>query len=228
MRDLERKEQLVRSCRLLRSFGVFDEQGHLSVRDEEDPDTIWVNAFTSPSTVNLQDVIPVDLTAAEYPEKAPAEVVIHTAIYRARDDVKSVCHNHSPFAVAVAGAGLDMRPVHHCGAVQTTPITVFEDYHDEGGVLVMDEAEGDDIAEALGDDRAVILRGHGPVVAAEGLIETVLACIKLEYNSRLLHRQAQVGEPWYLPQDLLETSESFMFSDAVMEKSLDYYLTHME
>ncbi len=44
----------------------------------------------------------------------------------------------------------------------------------------------------------------------------------------MLYHQAAIGEPWYLPQDLVDITAADMYSEAYLEKSLDYYLTHME
>lgn len=228
MQDLERKQQLVQACRYLTSFGIYDEQGHFSARVEDGSDDIYINEFTSPTTVSLQDFVKFNLGDKEYPESAPAETTIHAQILRNRPDVNAVCHNHSPYAIAVASVGLEMRPVHHVGAVQVDPVRVYEDYDVEGGMLITTDEEGQDIADALGDDRALMLRGHGAITTGKTITEAALAALKLEYNSQMLHRQAMIGEPWYLPQEQLEESEEFMYTEAGMEKSLDHYLTNME
>ncbi len=228
MKDLERKQQLVQGCRLLTGFEIFDEQGHLSARVEDGSYDIFINEFTSPATVSLQDFVKFNLDDEEYPESAPAETTIHAQILRNRPDVNAVCHNHSPYAIAVSSVGLDLRPVHHVGASQVDPVRVYEDYDVEGGMLITTDKEGQDIADALGDDRVLMLRGHGAITVGETISEAVMAAIKLEYNSKMLHLQASIGEPWYLPQAQLEESEEFMYTEKGMEKSLDYYLTHME
>lgn len=225
MDDLERKQQLFHGCKVLNKFGIVDEQGHLSARTEPGADEIFINEFTSPGTAGLQEFSTVDLTDTDYPEDAPLETTIHANIFRKRDDVGAICHNHSPYAVNVASVGVEIRPVHHVGAVQSNPVEVYDDYDTEGGMLISTESEGKDIADALGDDRALILRGHGPILVGETITEAVMASIKLEYNCRMLYRQSLLGEPWYLPQDLLEEIEPFMFSEDALEKSLDWYLT---
>jgi ribulose-5-phosphate 4-epimerase/fuculose-1-phosphate aldolase len=225
MNDLEQKQQLVQACQILNEFGIFDEQGHLSARTEPGADEVYINEFTSPATASIQEFVKFDLNDDEYPESAPAETTIHGQIFRNRDDVNVICHNHSPYAIAVASVGLEMRPVHHVGAVQVDPVRVYEDYDVEGGMLITTDEEGQDIADALGDDRALMLRGHGAILVGETVTEAVMASLKLEYNSRMLYRQAQIGEPWYLPQEQLEASEEFMYTPAGLEKSIDYYLT---
>lgn len=225
MGTLELKEQLVQGCRILASFDVFDDQGHLSARVPDDHGTALINEFSSPATAGLQQFVEFSVDGEPYPGSAPAETTIHGRIYDARDDVNAVCHNHSPYAVVVSSVGLEMRPVHSAGAVQLDPIPVYEDYDPEGGMLITTDAEGDDLADVLGEGRALMLRGHGAVVAGETITEAVLASLRLEYNARLLYHQACIGEPWYLPGERLEDMIDIMYSERVMEKSMDYFVT---
>lgn len=224
MSNLEPRQKLALSSKLLEDAGVFDEQGHLSMRDPTDSESIWINKYSSPGKASLQEFIRFDLNASEFPDGVPMEAVIHSQIYETRDDVTAICHNHSPYAITVSSVGLEMRPVHLVGAVQAEPVTVFEDYEPEGGILITTENEGDKIAKALGDDRAIMLRGHGAVVVGQSLLEAVMGSIKLEYNSKMLYRQAQIGEPWYVPEELLEGLVEMMYSERGMVKSLDYYV----
>ena len=222
---LEQKQLLWQSCQVLSKFGIFDEHGHLSARSEPGSKTVAINANSSPRTASLNDFVSFDLDDGEYPPSAPGETTIHAEVFRARDDVNAVCHNHSPYAVAVASTGVEMRPVHSNGAVQAEPITVYDDVDEEGGLLITTDKEGGDIAEALGDDRVLMLRGHGAVVTGDSIADAVISSIKLEFNSRLLYHQAQLGEPWYLPDNLVEREVERVHSEWVIQKSLDFYLS---
>jgi len=225
MDHLPLKEQLVQGCRVLAAFDVFDDQGHLSARFPDDAATALINEFSSPATAGLQQFVPFDVAGEPYPENVPAETTIHGRVYNAREDVSAVCHNHSLFAVVVSSVGVEMRPVHSAGAVQADPVPVYENYNPEGGMLITTDAEGDDVADVLGDGRAMMLRGHGAVVAGASVTEAVLASLRLEYNARMLYHQATLGEPWYLPRDRLVDMVDIMYSERVMEKSMDYFLT---
>lgn len=211
-------------CRILDSAGIFDVHGHLSARTER-PEEIYINAFASPATTTLRDYITVGLADADYPESAPGETPIHTQVFRNRPDVEAVCHNHAPYATLLSSLDVEMRPVHPNGAIQASPVSVFEDYHDEGGMLVTTEAEGQAVADELGDDSVVMLRGHGAVVVGESVEEVVVKCLKLEYNARLLYKQVMAGDPWYPPTDLVGQNVDDMLSDGQIGKTLDYYFS---
>jgi HCOMODA/2-hydroxy-3-carboxy-muconic semialdehyde decarboxylase len=222
--SFEQKQLLLQGCRVLTEYGIFDEHGHLSARTRDDDETAVVNGHCSPLTANLSDFVTFDFEDGGYPEHAPGETTLHAQIYRARDDVEAVCHNHAPYATAVASMGVEMRPVHPNGAIQVDPIRVYDDIHEAGGVLVTEDPEGKDVAALLGDDAAVMLRGHGAVVTGTSIADAVVSSIKLEFNARMLYYQSQFGEPWYLPEDLVEREVERVHSDSGIEKSLDFYL----
>mgnify|MGYP002760255927 FL=1 len=224
--SVSQKQQLVLGCRLLDTAGLYDEHGHLSAR-QEDPEDILINAFAIPATTTIRDYIEVDLGGTDYPHSAPGETPIHTQTLRHRPDVEAVCHHHAPYTTLLSSVGIHHRPVHPNGVIQKAALPVFEDYHTEGGMLVTTEAEGAALAETLGDHEAVVLRGHGVVVVGNSVPEVVVKCLKIEYNAELLYKQAVVGEPWYLPDALVEENVNNMTSDAQIVKTLDYYFTQL-
>ncbi len=222
---LDLTQQLVTGCKVLEQFGIFDEQGHLSSRTAPDSRSMLINGNVSPGRANVQDFAEVELDEEERPEGIPSETPIHEQIYEARPEVQAICHNHSPYAVIAASVGLEMRPVHQIGAIQRAPVEVYDDYDLEGGTLVTTDEEAAKLAAQLGEDRAIVMKGHGAVVVGESITETVLASIKLEYNARLLYQQSVVGEPWYLPQELVDQCIEFVYQENKLEKSIDYYLS---
>lgn len=220
------KQQLVLGCRLLNAAGLFDEHGHLSARTS-DPETVYINAFASPATTTIRDYITVDLDTTDYPESAPGETPIHTQVFRNRPDVEAVCHNHSPYTMLLSSLDVEMRPVHPNGAIQKNPISVYEDYDKEGGMLITTEREGASVAEKLGKDSVVMLRGHGAVIVGSSVEEVLTKSLKLEYNSEMLYKQAAVGDPWYPPADLVGRNVNNMLSEGQITKTLDYYFSKL-
>ena len=223
--DLEQRQHLFQICQVLDRLGIYDEQGHLSARVEPGSDTVLINKHSSPGTTGIQDFIECDLNDDEYPDGVPSEMPFHAQIFKHRDDVNAICHHHAPYTTAVASVGLEMRPVHQVGVIQEGPVTVYDDYDFEGGTLITTESEALDLVDALGDDRALMLRGHGPIVVGESATEAMMASIKLEYNSRMQFMQATIGEPWYLSDELIAENMKFAFDEYKMAKPLDHYLS---
>ena len=166
---------LVIANRILAHEGVVDAYGHISVRHPERSDRFFLSGSRSPELVTLDDIIeydldcnPIDLRGrAQYTERP-----IHGAIYRRRPDVMSVVHNHAyeviPFTVA---QNAKLRPVLHVAAGIGAEIPVWDIRHRFGdtNLLVTTIAQGDDLAQGLGANRVVLMRGHGAAIAGTSI-----------------------------------------------------------
>lgn len=226
--SLTLNRSLLQGCRVLDNYDIFDEHGHLSSRIPSDSNTFRINAQSSPRTAGLNDFVDVDLDEDGYPDAVPSETCIHAQIFRQRDDVNSICHNHSPYATLVSSLGIEMRPAHSNGAVQKSPVAIYEDYDQEGGGLITTDEEAGSVADALGDEAALLLRGHGVIVVGETVEEAIVCSIKLEYNAELVYKQFVADEPWYLPEALVEDDVARVHSESGIRRSLDYYLEELE
>jgi HCOMODA/2-hydroxy-3-carboxy-muconic semialdehyde decarboxylase len=130
------------------------------------------------------------------------ERYIHSEIYRARPDVMAVVHNHSP-AVLPFGIvkGARLRPAcHMCGFLGEGP-PVFEIREHAGAatdLLIRNRELGTALARALGQERVVLMRGHGCTVVAPSLRLAVYRAVYTEVNARLLLQALPLGEVEYL------------------------------
>lgn len=92
-----------------------------------------------------------------------AGFMIHSAIHRARPEVKSVMHCHEPSATGVACVKqgyLELAQTSH----QIGPVA----YHDYHGIVV-DRGEQKGLVEDLGDKKVLFLKNHGVLTAAESV-----------------------------------------------------------
>src|SRR3712207_4803961 len=112
--DLRRLVSL--ACRVL---GAADQGdliwGHVSARDPEGRG-VWMKA----SGLGFEEVGPDDVLLVSWDGEVltgagrrHAEYPIHTEVVRARPDVGSVIHTHSPAAVALGSLGVPLRPISH-------------------------------------------------------------------------------------------------------------------
>ena len=165
---LHRKQRLAAAFRLFSKLG-FDEglAGHITARDPEHPDTFWVNPFgVHFSQINVSNLIRCDhrgnVVEGEHPVNAAA-FVIHSHVHAARADTVAAAHTHSPFGRAWSALGRKLDPI------TQDACTFYGDhalYGDFGGVA-MELDEGQRIAKALGDKKAVILQNHGLLTVGE-------------------------------------------------------------
>jgi L-fuculose-phosphate aldolase len=162
--------------------------GHVSARAPEGGDAFYVTPFqyfdeTLPEHV-VKSTLDLQLLEGDW-VPSPA-ISFHAAIYRARPDVNSVIHTHSPAVCAVGTTGRTIGIYHVSSALF---------YKDQGisGPNPKDEA----IVGALGSDRHVaLLRNHGAVVVGDTLETTAIKAMMLEKAARYhIDAEAVDGEP---------------------------------
>ena len=124
--------------------------------------------------MTVEDIIEYDLDSKPVAQTSYAgfsERFIHAQIYRARGDVKAVVHHHAPEVVSFSVSGVPLRAVAHMAAFLGDGTSVFDTrpLPKNGDMLVGNDQVGAALAKAMGDRPAILLRGHGAVVVAEGL-----------------------------------------------------------
>jgi HCOMODA/2-hydroxy-3-carboxy-muconic semialdehyde decarboxylase len=113
------------------------------------------------------------------------ERFIHGEIYRARPDVMSVVHNHSPAVIPFSVTGVPMKALFHMASFIGEGLPNFEIRKVKKGsdLLVSDPKLGKALAKALGKSPATLMRGHGAAVTGENLQRSVGRSIYLEMSA---------------------------------------------
>jgi HCOMODA/2-hydroxy-3-carboxy-muconic semialdehyde decarboxylase len=214
--DVELAEELALANRILYDRGVVDGFGHVSVRDDRDPQRFYLARNIAPALVTAADVMSfaLDGTALGGDDRTPyLERFIHGSIFRARPDIGAVVHSHSaaviPFGVV---AGVTLRPLFHMSSFLRGPVPLFE-IRDAAGpdndMLVRDEMLGDALATSLGDAPTVLMRGHGSTTVGRSLPEAVFRAVYTEVNARLQAESMRMGEVTFLnDKEALRSSAS--------------------
>src|SRR6476659_2398318 len=96
---LEARHELALANRIVANEGVVDAFGHVSMRHPDNPNRYFLSRSRAPELVEPGDFYEFDLDSE--PVVTPkhqlySERVIHGEIYKARPDVMSICHHHSP------------------------------------------------------------------------------------------------------------------------------------
>src|SRR5205814_8121085 len=93
------------------------------------------------------------------------------------------------YATALAVAGKPFVAAFNAGAPFGREVPVFDDPR-----LVRDDAMGRRVAAVVGSGRAAVLRGHGAVIAAAGIVDAVALALEPEDSARRLRlRHASCG-----------------------------------
>lgn len=195
---LEARRELALANRMVANEGVLDAFGHVSMRHPENPNRYFLSRSRAPQLVAPEDFIEYDLDSRPIREPSVtqySERVIHGEIYKARPEVMSVCHHHSPAFMPLLATGTDYVPVFHLGAVGGIK-PPFWDQHDEFGdtnMLVVKPAEGASLARALGTHWMVLMKRHGVTVAGVSVRDCVFRTIYAARNAEYQVQALMVG-----------------------------------
>jgi len=179
------REQVAWACRIIAAEGYADlTLGHVSARSDDG--TVWIKRKgVALDEVEQEDVVPVHDTDAVL----HLETVLHEGVYRVRADVGSVIHGHPSYATALGATRAELEPLTHDGILFADGVGRFGDPD-----LIVDDEQGDAVAAALGNRRAVLLENHGVLVVGKDVPWAVLTAATLERAARLQSIAAALGE----------------------------------
>jgi HCOMODA/2-hydroxy-3-carboxy-muconic semialdehyde decarboxylase len=166
-------DKLVVANRILAQHGIVDGFGHVSVRAPQ-AGSFLLSRSLAPGTVTAADIMRFDFdgNALDGDARTPyLERFIHGEIFRARPDVVSVVHNHSPSVIPFGAVRKPLKPLYHMSAFIGAGSKHFE-IRDAGGntdMLVRNSKLGVALAQSLGDGSVVLMRGHGCTVVGTSL-----------------------------------------------------------
>ena len=195
---------LVVANRILFDQQVLDGFGHVSVRDERNPERFWLARSMAAGLVEAGDVMQFDLDGAPSDARGRnvfLERFIHGEIYRARPDVQAVIHSHSPNLVPFGVTPVKLKPLYHMTGFLGGGVPVFEIRKVAGNgtnLLITDNRLGQALAKTLGTKPAALMRGHGSVVVGNSLRQAVYRAIYMEMNARLQSEAMRLGRVNYL------------------------------
>ena len=158
------------------------------------------------------------------------ERFIHAAIYAARSDVRAVVHGHGRQLVSFSVVKTALRPIANNGGTFGNALSVW-DIRDRFGDatvnLVTNLETGQDLAAKLGRDAAILMRGHGAVVAGPSIRLTVSLAINLSSAAAMELDAVQLGGPiTYLSSAEIEKTSKLLDPNApgaAMDRAWEYW-----
>ena len=202
----EHLSDLVLANHILVNEGVLDGFGHISVRDPANPAQFFIARSMAPALVTEADLVTCNLDGdvlAPQGVKTYVERFIHSEIYRARPDVHSVVHSHSPAVIPFGVTSARLRPICHMSGFLGATTPVFEIRHSAGestDLLVSSQALGEALAKVLGASNVALMRGHGSVTVGNAIKQAVFRGIYTESNARLQAEASRLGEITFLTE----------------------------
>jgi ribulose-5-phosphate 4-epimerase/fuculose-1-phosphate aldolase len=169
--------------------GLTASLGHASFRVPSQPDTFVVKGrgyeIDALALMRPEDMIVCDLEG-NFVDGPPGssqcrEVKMHSCVYKLRPDVQSIVHAHPYHVVLMSVLQERIYPMRQEGVqLVRNPLPVFP--HTK--TVVTDE-EGMEVAQTLGDAKAILLQGHGATTTATDLDGSVTSMLHLEEQAKM-------------------------------------------
>ena len=195
----ELREQLATCTRIFAMQGMIGVFGHVSAFQPETKRVFITPGMGSDKgSLGAENMLVTDLDGKplEGKEGPPVEWPIHTALHNARADALAVAHLHTPYATLFAIAKREFKPVTLQGSIFSDGVPLYPEAQ-----LITTPARGASLLKAIGDKRAVLLRGHGIVVAGKNLPEVLYTALVLEDDSKKAMQAASLGEVGTITQE---------------------------
>jgi ribulose-5-phosphate 4-epimerase/fuculose-1-phosphate aldolase len=177
--------------------------------------------------VTEDDIMEFDLESTPIDQRGRAvylERFIHGEIYKARPDVLSVVHSHSPAVLPYANTKVPLRPMNHISGFLGGGVPVFE-IRDVAGsasdMLIRSAALGRALAVTLGARPVALMRGHGSVAAAQSVRHVVFRAVYTEVNARIESDALRLGDPTFLNDG--EAEAAMKTNDALVDRPWDLW-----
>ncbi|MEM2281471.1 MAG: class II aldolase/adducin family protein [Candidatus Bathyarchaeia archaeon] len=184
------RDRMVHVGKQLYNYGlVVGSEGNISARIPGTNRILIKPSGVSMGFLKAEDFIVVDLDGNKVEGELPPsiETPLHTAIYRARNDVQGVVHTHAPLATAFGIAGVEIIPLMvemFLYIPNGVPIVPFE--------LPGSKALAEAVQKMIKDYNAVILENHGIITVGPTIEEACLLnrmveeCAKVQFIATLL------------------------------------------
>src|SRR5262249_20269666 len=150
------------ASRILAAHGVVDGFGHVSLRYPQEPERYLMARSVAPALVTPDDIVEYDLDSNPLNANGRSsflERFIHGEIYKARPDIQSVVHSHSPSVIPFGLVRVPMQAMFHNAAFLAAGVPVFDIREKFGAtdMLVGNKEKGAALASVLGNKDIVLM-----------------------------------------------------------------------
>ncbi len=181
MTDLKTLEADLRIASEILEWESGDIFGHVGVR-LPGGEGIACKAFRPASATEADWLVHFDFDANEIGGNgtSPREWPIYTEIFGLRPDVQAISHTHPPACIAMSLAGRQIMPVHLQSSKFRGPVPVYP-----RPIHIKNREEGLELAKALGDSSAVVIKGHGVVAVGKDIDEACMNNVYIERTAKI-------------------------------------------
>ncbi|MHA1410863.1 MAG: class II aldolase/adducin family protein [Candidatus Odinarchaeia archaeon] len=187
--------------KLLEKNLVVGPAGNISCRTPEE------NTFLiTPSSIPRNEITPSDILLIDGDGKVldgslnpSREYQMHLAIYDKEEDAGAVIHSHPPYSTVLSIVGRIIPPLTDEFVVFVGKSVNISDYAVSGS-----SALAKNVAEKIGDNRAILLANHGLLCYGKDLEDALFISQLVEETAKIYVHALAIGEPKALPDDVVE------------------------
>ncbi len=215
----ELKQMLVDAILMMERAQIIDFNGHFSARLPGTQRMLINSGKSVRCALTAEDIVMIDMDGnlVEGDAAPPMEFHIHAAIYRRRPDVNAVAHTHPLWSTLLGMVGQPVLPV----IMQAAVLGEIRRFQKTASINNRPLAE--ELAETLAEHRVVMLKSHGAVIAAEGIVETFVLGFYLEETAQRQYLARQLGEPYVLTPQEIEVIRENLWKRNLLQKVWDYH-----
>lgn len=200
--EIELKQKVATACRILAAAGICSgiraAVGHASARiPDTDLIVIKGRGYRNDALESMrpedQLIVDLDCKIVSGPKGiAPAaEIKLYTHVYKTRPEVGGIVHAHPRFATVMSVINIPMSVVCHEGAhITLQGVPVFDEMN-----LISTDETGSQMAAALGQKSALLLKAHGAVTVGKTVEQATVNMIDLEEQARMNYYCLNAGGP---------------------------------
>jgi ribulose-5-phosphate 4-epimerase/fuculose-1-phosphate aldolase len=192
------RETVATACRILASEGLVEGiLGHVSARTGDGELLIRCRGPRERglrhTTAEDVHVVRLDGGGDTGDWRPPAELPIHTELYRRRPDAGAVVHAHPRSALLCGLAGIALRPVFGAFDIPAMRLALRGVPRYERSVLITRAELAAEMLAAMGESPTCLLVGHGITVAGDTVEQATVRAVALERLCWVSLRLAQLG-----------------------------------
>ena len=213
------RKDLISACRILSYKNLVEGFGHVSARIA-DSETFLITPRIALALVKEEDLLTINfnnaIVAGDRP--APSEMWLHTAIMKSKPQVNAITRIHGRAANIFSVTDRRLEAVHSHGSFFAGGVPVYAKPD-----LIRTEALGSEVAQRLGEEPAILLRGNGQVTVGRTLPEAVMMAIYLEEAAEILYGALQIGKPIALTAEESKDRKVEALPPPDLERAWNYF-----
>jgi len=183
--------------------------GNIALRDDED-DVVAITPSGIPyKGMKLEDIAIVDLNGKwlDGTYKPSSEVPMHTAVLRARPDIKATVHTHGMFATIMAMSDEELKPT-------TPPQCEFVPVRKVSFTMPGSDEVADKIVKVLGNDgRSVLIKNHGMFCCGKDMKAAMAATVYTEEMATTAYYAKVLGNFESMPEEGVAAMKALIAAD---------------